>query len=74
VKIATLEMPSFLHEAMIRQAISPRLAMRILVIRGREYVSVGRVGKCNIFPVLRVMMKRGVGGERGDGRFNGEFG
>lgn len=35
VNTATDDIPSFLHEEITRQAISPRLAMRILVILGR---------------------------------------
>jgi hypothetical protein len=50
--MATAVIPSFLHGAMTRHAISPRFAMRTLVIFGFPWESVGSGGKFNEFPVF----------------------
>ena len=52
VKTATEEIPSFLHEAMTRQAISPRFAINTLFILGRPPLSVGSGGICSSCPVF----------------------
>lgn len=52
VKTATDVIPNFLHESITRQAISPRLAIKIFVITGFPEESVGNGGKFNIRPVF----------------------
>jgi hypothetical protein len=52
VKTATLVIPSFLHEAMTRHAISPRFAINTLVILGMPQLSVGSGGIFNSWPVF----------------------
>ena len=52
MKTATAVIPSFLHEAITRHAISPRFAMRIFVIFGFPWESVGKGGRFNAFPVF----------------------
>jgi hypothetical protein len=54
--MATAVIPSFLHEAMTRHAISPRFATRTLVIFGFPWESVGNGGKFNKFPVFCTVM------------------
>jgi hypothetical protein len=52
VKTATLVIPSFLHEEITRQAISPLFAMRTLVTFGLPSESISNGGKFNSWPVF----------------------
>jgi hypothetical protein len=53
VKTATVVIPSFLHEAITRHAISPRFAIKTRVIFGLPLSLVGRGGIFRSFPVFR---------------------